>query len=103
LSFIGAHENSRKNYLAYVEKGLAQGHRPELVGGGLIRSLGGWSEVLASRRRDEKQAFDQRILGDGDFVKQVVSDLDDFVKKNFKIVRAKNRYGGGRRKGVIEV
>ena len=85
LSFFGDPQNSRKNYLAFVEKGFAQGHRPELVGGGLIRSLGGWSEVLASRRRDEKQAFDQRILGDGDFVKQVVSDLDDFVKKNLRM------------------
>ncbi len=74
LSYFGAPENSRNNYLAYVEKGFAQGHRPELVGGGLIRSLGGWSEVLASRKRGEKQAFDQRIPGDGDFVK-----LDDQV------------------------
>ncbi len=53
----------------------------------MIRSLGGWSEVLASRRRDEKQAFDQRILGDGDFVKQIVSNLDDFVKKNLRLSR----------------
>ena len=85
LSYFGAPENSRNNYIAYVEKGLAQGHRPELVGGGLIRSLGGWSEVLASRKRGEKQAFDQRILGDGDFVKHVVSDLDDFVKRNLRL------------------
>ncbi len=85
LSFFGVPENSRKNYLAYIEKGLAQGHRPELVGGGLIRSLGGWSEVLASRRRDEKQSFDQRILGDGDFVNQIVSGLDNFVNKNLRL------------------
>jgi hypothetical protein len=85
LSFFDAAENSRKNYLAYIEKGLAQGHRPELVGGGLIRSLGGWSEVLASRRRDEKQAFDQRILGDGDFVNHIVSGLDNFVNKNLRL------------------
>ena len=31
LSYFGAPENSRNNYLAYVEKGFAQGHRPELV------------------------------------------------------------------------
>jgi hypothetical protein len=82
---FGASENSRKNYLAYVEKGLAQGRRPELVGGGLIRSLGGWSDVLASRGRGEKQAFDQRILGDGDFVQQIFSEMDDFVKKNLRL------------------
>ncbi len=31
---------ARKAYRAYVEKGIAQGRRPELVGGGLIRSAG---------------------------------------------------------------
>ncbi len=30
-------------------EGIDQGRRPELVGGGLIRSLGGWSAVKAMR------------------------------------------------------
>jgi hypothetical protein len=30
-----------------VEKGIPQGRKPELFGGGLIRNLGGWSAVLA--------------------------------------------------------
>jgi REP element-mobilizing transposase RayT len=85
LSFFGDAGNSRKNYSRYVKKGIDQGRRPELVGGGLIRSMGGWSAVLSSRRRGERQVADQRILGDGDFVKQVVSGLDDFVKKNLRL------------------
>ena len=85
LSFFGNRDNSRRNYLRYVEKGIDQGHRPELVGGGLIRSMGGWSEVLASRRRGERHVADQRILGEGEFVKQVMSELDDFVKRNLRI------------------
>jgi len=85
LSFFGSSKNSRKNYLQYVKKGIDQGRRPELVGGGLIRSMGGWSAVLASRRRGERQVADQRILGDGDFVKQVISGLDDLVKKNLRL------------------
>ncbi len=47
--------------------------------------MGGWSAVLASRRRGETQVADQRILGDGDFVKQVISSLDDLVKKNLRL------------------
>jgi len=35
----------RERYLAYVKAGIAMGRRPELVGGGLIRSVGGWAEV----------------------------------------------------------
>jgi putative transposase len=93
LSFFGSSNNSRKNYLQYVGKGIDQGRRPELVGGGLIRSMGGWSAVLASRKRDERQVADQRILGDGDFVKQVISGLDDLVKKNLRLSgRRRNRY-----------
>jgi putative transposase len=52
------------NYQQYVQKGVALGRQPELVGGGLVRSLGGWSKVLALRGRGEKQRSDQRILGD---------------------------------------
>jgi len=85
LSFFNRSGNSRKNYLQYVKEGIDQGRRPELVGGGLIRSMGGWSAVLAMRRRGETEVADQRILGDGDFIKQVISGLDDLVKKNLRL------------------
>jgi chromosomal replication initiation ATPase DnaA len=55
------------------------------VGGGLVRSLGGWSEVLALRKRKERHAFDSRILGDSDFVQETKSNLDDMIKKNLRI------------------
>jgi len=32
-------------YLSYMKEGIGLGRRPELVGGGLIRSLGGWEAV----------------------------------------------------------
>jgi hypothetical protein len=41
---------ARKAYRAYVKKGITQGRRPELVGGGLIRSAGGWSVIKTMRR-----------------------------------------------------
>ena len=40
---------ARKLYLADVKAGIDLGRRPELVGGGLIRSLGGWFEVKKLR------------------------------------------------------
>ena len=82
LSFFGQNRYRRRNYQEYVQKGAALGRRPELVGGGLVRSLGGWSEVLALRGRGEKQRSDQRILGDSEFVQDVICGLDDLVKKN---------------------
>ena len=42
LGFFGRRvDEARKEYASYVKKGIALGRRPELVGGGLIRSLGG--------------------------------------------------------------
>jgi REP element-mobilizing transposase RayT len=85
LSYFGSAKNAKKNYLQYIIEGIDQGRRSELVGGGLIRSMGGWSAVLASRRRGAREIADQRILGDGDFVKAVISGLDDLVKKNLRL------------------
>jgi hypothetical protein len=89
LSFFGKGRAARRNYLRFIEKGIAQGKRPELVGGGLIRSLGGWAEVLGARRRGEKQASDQRILGDGKFVEAVLSEMNKFEKENLRLTRKK--------------
>ena len=85
LSFFGNKRVRRKNYLKYIEDGIELGRRPELVGGGLVRSMGGWSEVLSLRSRKEKQAYDSRILGNSDFVLEMKSDLDDLVNKNLRL------------------
>jgi len=46
LSFFGRNElDGRENYYSYVKEAMDKGRRPELVGGGLIRSLGGWAEA----------------------------------------------------------
>lgn len=85
LTYFGSKRDRKKNYYKYVKEGIKAGRRPDLVGGGLVRSLGGWSEVLALRTRKEKQAFDSRVLGDSDFVQEIKSGLDDMIKKNLRI------------------
>jgi putative transposase len=85
LSFFGNGFVRRKNYLKFIEQGIAQGRRSDLVGGGLIRSLGGWAEVKSLRRRGEKQAFDQRVLGDDEFVKVVLSEMNELGKENLRL------------------
>ena len=87
LSYFGDKRVRKNNYYHYVKQGVNTGRRPELVGGGLVRSVGGWSEVLALRRRKERHAFDSRVLGDSDFVQELTSDLDDVIKKNLRISR----------------
>ena len=85
-SFFGRRaDDAKKQYLEFVTQGIAQGQRPELVGGGLVRSLGGWSEVMSLRRRERQERFDQRILGDGDFVEAVLSEADGVDQANFRL------------------
>jgi hypothetical protein len=68
-------------YEDYVREGIEKGRRPELVGGGLIRSLGGWSEVLSLRRKGEKMVSDERILGSGEFIEGLLSGAEEKAKR----------------------
>jgi REP element-mobilizing transposase RayT len=75
LAQFGGREGDAKGlYRRFVEQGVVLGRRPELVGGGLVRSAGGWSEVKSQRRRGEPGVCDERILGSGDFVERVISE-----------------------------
>ena len=58
---------ARRRYRKYLKKGIADGRRPDLTGGGLIRSAGGWSVVKSLRTNAAWMKGDERILGDGDF------------------------------------
>ena len=64
-------------YRAYVRAGIPVGRRPELVGGGLVRSAGGWAAVRALRRQKEPMAGDPRILGSGDFVDGLLREAEE--------------------------
>jgi len=75
LSRFGKREGeARRSYRRYVEEGVSLGRRPELVGGGLVRSSGGWSGVVSMRQTRGKILADQRILGSGDFVERILMD-----------------------------
>ncbi len=50
-------------YRRFMEEGVSMGHSAELTGGGLIRSIGGWSQVLSEKRKGEKTESDERIPG----------------------------------------
>src|SRR5512139_2132182 len=55
-------------YRAFVAEGIPHGRRPDLQGGGLLRSHGGWAAVAALRRGREAYQGDERILGSSAFV-----------------------------------
>jgi len=77
---------ARERYLSYVESGLDQGRRPELVGGGLIRSFGGWGEVKKHRQQKmERIKGDQRILGDPDFVNAMLTQAKQTYERGYQL------------------
>ncbi len=55
-------------YRAFVAAGIPRGRRPDLQGGGLLRSLGGWAVVQSLRRGREAYSGDERVLGSSEFV-----------------------------------
>jgi putative transposase len=78
--------DARKKYRSYVEKGVILGRRPELVGGGLIRSLGGWDEVKKIRLSGQDRIkSDQRILGESEFVSDVLSESEKQFSRKYRL------------------
>ncbi|WAC08826.1 MAG: transposase [Thermodesulfobacteriota bacterium] len=76
-------------YRKFVEGGIVQGRRPELTGGGLIRSMGGWSRVLSLRKSCEKTENDARVLGGSDFVAAILLEAGKTVKRQIRNPRDK--------------
>jgi REP element-mobilizing transposase RayT len=76
---------ARKKYSAYVQRGVDRGHRPELVGGGLIRSAGGWSAVKGLRRANVRLKGDERILGDNEFVNTVLAAAQEQLERKYRL------------------
>jgi len=86
LSFFGKSIGGARNrYLRYVESGIEQGRRPELVGGGLIRSLGGWRAVKNARKGRERMKGDHRILGDSAFVMAVLAETEEKFDRFYEL------------------
>jgi hypothetical protein len=87
LSYFGKRIfTARNRYLNYVRDGLDQGRRPELTGGGLIRSLGGWEELRNVRLKGEARLkSDERILGDGAFVNLILDEANEKLTRHYEL------------------
>ncbi len=79
---------ARRRYSAYMKAGLDQGRRPELVGGGMVRSLGGWAAVKKLRLRGmDRVKGDQRILGDSTFVQSILEQAGQNLERSYDLMR----------------
>jgi putative transposase len=67
-------KEAQRRYHHFIEQGITLGTKPDLTGGGLIRSAGGRAEVASIRRRRELIPSDERILGSGTFVRSILAE-----------------------------
>ncbi len=86
--FGGMKRKAIKEYRRFMQEGMDQGHDHQFSGGGLVRSLGGWSHVLSMRRKGQKEETDERVLGSGDFVHQVIKEAEDKSLRQLKIKKS---------------
>ena len=72
-----------------------------------MRSYGGWSAVLSLRKTREKIGGDQRILGTGGFVEQVLGETEEPMRHRFSPIGRSKRVEDilieECRKGKIEI
>jgi REP element-mobilizing transposase RayT len=84
LQFFGSREGSAKReYLTYLESEMKVDREQELTGGGLVRSHGGWSNVLSMRKQGLREMGDERILGSGEFVQTILDQAEEELKHQF--------------------
>jgi len=76
---------ARQGYRTFVQKGIGQGRRHDLIGGGLVRSSGGWLAVKAMRKAKIFQMADERILGDTDFVEAVLTASQERLERKYAL------------------
>ncbi len=78
-------KSGRTKYRAFVKNGIAEGRRPDLTGGGLLRSIGGWAGLKGARKAGPRVKGDERILGDIDFVINVLESADEKFERKYDL------------------
>jgi REP element-mobilizing transposase RayT len=76
---------ARKKYLEFVQAGVDGSRKTTLSGGGLVRSYGGWESVQFLRREHILCVGDERILGESNFVEQVLNEDELSVESKSRL------------------
>ena len=81
LLFSSETGDARRRYRNFIKQGVDQGTRPDLQGGGLVRSAGGDKRGLLGRKKEEREKGDERILGSGDFVSAILQEANELEER----------------------
>lgn len=84
LALFGKQKKAaHRHYRRFIQEGVGQGKKPELTGGGLLRSAGGWKVLKSMRRMKQHLKGDERILGDSEFVMQVLESAQEHMEERY--------------------
>jgi hypothetical protein len=83
--FANRFSSARKHHRTFVKAGFATGRRSDLVGGGLARGKGGWQAVQEFRKNTAHHKSDERILGDSEFVEEVLARAEDAIHRKYEL------------------
>jgi REP element-mobilizing transposase RayT len=79
LAYFGKRgKRAIEKYEDFVREGIAAGR-------GLIRSLGGWSQLLSLRRTMGKVFSEERILGSSAFVADIISEAEQKARETLRL------------------
>lgn len=81
-------KEATKKYREFIAEGVGKAVQIDFSGGGLLRSAGGWSELMGTRRKKEYWRGDERILGDSDFVDKVLREVDEALDRRDALQKA---------------
>jgi putative transposase len=70
----------RSSYIEFIHSGSVE-KRPDLVGGRLLRSHGGWTEV----KKQGMVKGDDRILGDTSFVTHILAQAEEHLEHRYAL------------------
>jgi len=83
--FGGMLKKAKTAYWKFIEEGISQGRIPELTGGGLARSQGGWSVVISQKRKGVALESDERVLGGSEFVNKLLEESKESGNIQLKV------------------
>ena len=76
---------ARRSLQRQMVRWSAKGHLPELTGGGLIRSSGGWRAVKEAYRQGIRLTSDERLLGSSEFVERTLKAAGEAYDRRLRL------------------
>ena len=72
-------------HLNPLRAGIVEDKRSDFTGGGLLRSIGGWTVLKGLRKAGIRVKGDERILGDSDFTENVLKAAEEELEEKYDL------------------